>query len=95
MADREKTRVWTERIGQRLRDRRKALGLSLEDLSRLSGATVPTLSTIERGKRDVKLSTLVSLAQALRLDLSDLFADEPARGADRAAGPGGYRLDDD
>jgi transcriptional regulator with XRE-family HTH domain len=69
---------WISRIGQTLRSRRKELGLSLEDLSRLSGATVPTLSNIERGKRDVKLSTLVNLASALRFDLAELFTDDTA-----------------
>ena len=67
---------WTIRIGRTLRERRKSLGLSLEEMSRLSGATVSTLSHIERGNRDVKLSTLVSLAEALRIDLPDLFMDK-------------------
>ena len=53
--------------------RAKSAGLNLEQLSLLSGAAVPTLSIIERGKRDVKLSTLVSLADALRVELPDLF----------------------
>jgi transcriptional regulator with XRE-family HTH domain len=67
---------WTTHIGHVLRERRKSLGLSLEEMSRLSGATAPTLSHIERGNRDVKLSTLVSLAEALRIDLPDLFIDK-------------------
>lgn len=64
---------WAVRIGRRIRARRKSAGLNLEQLSLLSGAAVPTLSIIERGKRDVKLSTLVSLADALRIELPDLF----------------------
>lgn len=67
---------WAERIGKRLRNLRKTRGLTLGDLSRLSGATVPTLSHLERGTRDVKLSTLVGLANALRVDLPSLLTVE-------------------
>ncbi|MFY0681504.1 MAG: helix-turn-helix transcriptional regulator [Thalassovita sp.] len=89
------TKQWTEKVGNKLRARRKALGLSLEDLSRLSGSTVPTLSNIERGKRDVKLSTLVSLATALRLELPHLFIDESAKNQAPRHDSVGYNLDDD
>jgi transcriptional regulator with XRE-family HTH domain len=91
------TLAWAEKIGGRLRERRKSLGLSLGDLSRLSGSTVSTLSNIERGTRDVKLSTLVSLTSALRLDLPSLFVAGDKSGANQSGskGTGGYRLDDD
>lgn len=97
MADRIDTLHWAAAIGGKLRERRKLLGLSLEDLSRLSGSTIPTLSNIERGKRDVKLSTLVSLANALRIDLSALFVDDGSNEANPAPqpGPAGYDLDAD
>lgn len=97
MSDKQDTLHWAAKIGDRLRERRKSLGLSLEDLSRLSGSTVPTLSNIERGKRDVKLSTLVSLAGALRVDLSELFVANEVKdqGAEPPSGPIGYDLDDD
>jgi transcriptional regulator with XRE-family HTH domain len=65
---------WQNNIGQKLRKHRKALHLSLTDLSRLSGVAVPALSHIENGNRDVKLSTLVRLSEALRIDLSVLFS---------------------
>ena len=88
---------WAEQIGANLRQRRKSLGLSLEDLSRLSGSTVPTLSNIERGKRDVKLSTLVGLAAALRVEPASLFLtnEPPAATSEPKAGSVGYDLDDD
>lgn len=88
--------VWAERIGYRLRSARKAQGLSLKELSRLSGATLPTLSHIERGTRDVKLSTLVALADALRVDLPSLFQDHQTTASTAAKGnTDGYQLDDD
>ena len=70
------TQYWAEKIGTNIRENRKNLGLSLEDLSLLSSCTVPTLSYIERGKRNLKLSTLVSLATALRIKPSELFQED-------------------
>jgi len=97
MSEYNATIKWAKKIGASLRNRRKALGLSLEDLSRLSGSTVPTLSNIERGTRDVKLSTLVSLAAALRIDLPVLFIHDKITDAEHKPQPGtiGYDLDDD
>ena len=97
MSQQSDTLAWAEKIGHKLRKRRTSLGLSLGDLSRLSGSTVPTLSHIERGTRDVKLSTLVSLASALRLELPNLFVEGAGPGSEQPGrqGNGGYRLDDD
>ncbi len=96
MSEQIDTLYWAEKIGGKLRARRKHLRLSLEDLSRLSGSTVPTLSNIERGKRDVKLSTLVSLASALRVDLSELLDGNKDQGpkAGPEPNPTGYDLDE-
>lgn len=79
-------REWAAAIGRELRSRRKAAGLTLEQLSLLSGAAVPTVSHIERGNRDVKLSSLVSLARAVNADLPDLFRKH-AENPDRRAFP--------
>ena len=88
---------WSVRIGRRIRARRKSAGLNLEQMSLLSGAAVPTLSIIERGKRDVKLSTLVSLADALRIELPDLFTvggtEDPL--SESLAGAGGRDKEND
>lgn len=91
-----KVKIWAERIGHRLRSARKAQGLSLKDLSRLSGSTLPTLSHIERGTRDVKLSTIVALANALRVDLSSVFEESQTSPSSSAvSGATGYQLDND
>lgn len=92
------TLVWARKIGTRIRAKRKLLGLNLEELSFLSGSTVPTLSHIERGTRDVKLSTLVALARALRTDLPELIAedqDQRSKEPYSLSGSGGYNLEDD
>ncbi|MFC3612919.1 helix-turn-helix domain-containing protein [Lutimaribacter marinistellae] len=98
MARSAETLAWAEKIGTGIRSRRKRLGLSLEDLSRLSGSTVPTLSHIERGTRDVKLSTLVSLSLALSTELPALFQVDQLPSAKMTSpdpGQGGYDLEDD
>ncbi|QFT99975.1 Helix-turn-helix protein (plasmid) [Roseovarius sp. THAF8] len=90
------TLKWAEKIGASIRIRRKDLGLSLEDLSRLSGSTIPTLSHIERGTRDLKLSTLVSLSRALRTELPSLFQTQTLSSETFPdTEQDGYDLDDD
>jgi len=90
------TQRWAQQIGQQIRAHRKAQGLTLDDLSRISGATVPTLSHIERGTRDVKLSTLVGLAKALRLKLPILlFTQDSNKPNQSIATVDGYDLDDE
>jgi len=82
-------------VGGKVRQRRKALGLNLNDLSRLSGIAVPTLSLIETGHRDVKLSTLVRLANSLRISIADLMLTDRDTQTltDSDQQPPGYDLD--
>jgi transcriptional regulator with XRE-family HTH domain len=70
-------------VGQRIRARRVAEGLTLDQLARLSGISGPALSLIETGKRDARLTTLARTAAALRLPLEALLA---AGTGDREAG---------
>ena len=82
-------------IGGKVRQHRKALGLNLNDLSRLSGIAVPALSLIETGHRDVKLSTLVRLANSLRISIADLMLTDRDTQTltDGDQQPPGYDLD--
>ncbi len=95
MLKRKSTQYWAKKIGKRIRERRKELGIKLISLSIISGSTVATLSNIERGKRDLKLSTLVSLAFALRINLEDLFKEENSSNENLVLEQGiqGYDLD--
>jgi transcriptional regulator with XRE-family HTH domain len=63
-------------FGAEVRRRRKAQGLTLEQLAERSGLTFSYLSTVETGKRDPSLSTMRALATALGVALGDLL--EPA-----------------
>jgi transcriptional regulator with XRE-family HTH domain len=66
-------------LGQRIRDLRKTLSFTQEELAKKAGIGVSYLSMIERAKRMPHFETLVRLAAALGITLSQLFieAHEP------------------
>jgi transcriptional regulator with XRE-family HTH domain len=81
-------------VGDNIRSRRKGLRLTLADLSRLSGVAVPALSHIENGTRDFKLSTMIRLAEALRVDAASLLVvNTPPTAAPAVPLSEGYDLD--
>lgn len=82
-------------VGRRLRRVREDRGLKLHELARLSGLSAPALSLIETGQRDLRLSTLIRIADALRVPVWTLVEDGPRTGASPArSGTAGYDLDD-
>jgi transcriptional regulator with XRE-family HTH domain len=54
-----------EDIGERIRKIREEKGLSLEELSRLTGFEVPFLSSLERNEAQPQLGTVIKLSKAL------------------------------
>ncbi len=60
-------------FGREVRRRRKALGLTLEQLAERSGLTPNYIGTVENGRRDPSLSTVVALAKGLSLPAGDLL----------------------
>lgn len=62
--------------GARLREARRARGWSLAQLATAAGIGKGTLSEIENGHRNPTLSTLYALANALRVPLSTLLAEQ-------------------
>jgi transcriptional regulator with XRE-family HTH domain len=60
-------------LGAEVRKRRTAQKLTLEGLSERSGLTPHYLSTLETGKRDPSVSTLLKLARALGVPPGDLL----------------------
>lgn len=48
--------------------------MTLEELARLSGISKGHLSKIERGEREPKISTLIQIALALKVDLNELYS---------------------
>lgn len=47
--------------------------MTLETLARLSGISKGHLSKIERQERDPKLSTIIQIALALKVDIEELY----------------------
>jgi transcriptional regulator with XRE-family HTH domain len=66
-------------VGARIRARRKATGLTLNELARISGVALSTISKAERGDIGLTYDKFGALARALDLDFADLFGphDEP------------------
>ena len=68
---------WPGLIGGRIRKARKEQKLRLRDLSLVSGIEPASLSRIENGKRDIKLSTLIRIANRLQISPSSFLEIEP------------------
>jgi transcriptional regulator with XRE-family HTH domain len=64
-----------EQFAANLRGLRLTADLSQEDLSDLSGLHATEISRLERGVRDPRLSTIIRLARALRVEPARLLAD--------------------
>lgn len=60
-------------FGQNVRAARHARGWTQEDLSHVSGLAVVQVSRIERGTREIRLTTLLRLLAALELRPDELL----------------------
>lgn len=69
----ETTRVF----GERVRNRRVALGLSQEVAAVRCGIHWTQLGKVERGQRSLRLETIVKIAHGLTVDPGELVADLP------------------
>ncbi len=63
-------------VGHRIRANRTEQGVNLTQLAILTGISAPAQSLIESGRRDIRLTTLSRIAQALRVPMSTLLEDE-------------------
>jgi transcriptional regulator with XRE-family HTH domain len=62
-------------IGATIRALRQQRGLSLRDLSRLTGFSISFLSLVERGRSSLALTSLQKVATALGTNVASLFPD--------------------
>lgn len=62
-----------ERFGRNVREARLNRGWTQEDLAHESGLASVQISRIERGKREIRLLTLVRLLSALRVPSTTLL----------------------
>ena len=60
----------------RLKEARRAKGLSLDAVAKLSGVSRSMVSQIERGESSPTISTLWNLTKALQVDFSGLLEDD-------------------
>ena len=70
-------RAWSSRerareLGERIRSRRKALGLSQEQLGEVCGVHRTYVGQVERGDVNVTLKNLLALAEGLGVDVGEL-----------------------
>ncbi len=63
------------RLPARLKEARRAKGLSLEAVANLSGVSRSMVSQIERGESSPTISTLWNLTRALQVDFAGLLED--------------------
>lgn len=66
-------------IGDRIRSRRLARGLTQYELAELCGTSQPTVAVWESGRQIPKTDTLQRIADALRVKISALLEDEEER----------------
>jgi len=62
-----------ETLGLAIRERRKALGLTLADMAKRTNVSLGYLSQIELGKNSASIETLYRIALGLRVRVADLF----------------------
>ena len=62
-----------KRIGDNVRQRRKSLGWSQEDLAIKAQLNRSYIGGIERGERNIRISTVSKLAETLGIAPSDLL----------------------
>lgn len=62
-------------LGKRIAQLRKQKGMSQEDFADVSGKMINTISNIERGLSDPKVTTLMSISKALGISIDELFSE--------------------
>lgn len=66
-------------IGKKIVDRRKELNLTQEDLAFTADIDRTYIGYIENGKQNVTVSVLCKLANALDINIKELFEDDEPR----------------
>ena len=67
--------LWRHMLGGSLRDRRKALGDTLDDVAQRAGVSPQYLSEIERGLKEPSSEVVAAVSGALGVSLLDLTLD--------------------
>lgn len=62
-------------IGENIKSRRNAMGMSQSELASAIGVSVPMICQIERGTKSPTLRLSVDIAKVLKCDLNDLVKE--------------------
>lgn len=73
---------WKHDFGDRLRELRKASGLSQLSLAHIADLDPTYISAVEQGRRNVSLVNIRALAVALKISPRDFFSKSPLEAAD-------------
>jgi transcriptional regulator with XRE-family HTH domain len=73
----ESTAATLAAIGLRIREARNARSMTLQALAAASGLSTSMLSLVERGRASPSIGSLVVIASALGITMSELVASEP------------------
>ena len=68
------------RIGSRLKELRRVMGLSMKQLAEKTGLSAPLFSRIENGLVMPSISTLQTISDYLKVDIGYFFKQEEAKG---------------
>ena len=71
-------------LGKHIATLRKKQGLSQEKFADISGKMINTISNIERGLTDPKITTLLSFASALNIPIHDLLSNHSSQNMPRS-----------
>jgi transcriptional regulator with XRE-family HTH domain len=74
-----KRKEWRRAFGERVRRLRLPTGMSQEALAARSGLHRTYVGSVERGERNISLENIHALAEALQVDVWELF-DPPTVG---------------
>lgn len=68
-----KNKALIKALGKRIKELRKVQGFSQEDLSYEADIPLSQVGRIERGEINPTISTIATIASALRVDLKEVF----------------------
>jgi transcriptional regulator with XRE-family HTH domain len=67
--------LFYRKVGERIRSKRKARGLSQEGLAMAVGLKRPSMSNMEKGRQNLLLHTFYEIAETLDVSTSDLLPE--------------------
>lgn len=69
-------------VGRKIRDKRKALNITQEQLAEMCEVSPSYIGHIERGSRNLSMNTAVQLCSALEIGLDYLFLDSAEKNSE-------------